>query len=220
MEVSGSLKRKVIDKYRENTWAFDQEAIYFSKASLDYNGLLTYPPFDEDVAKKLQKKQETYITKMEEIIVNKSQDTQMDNIYINKILNIIHNISRKYAFALLEELNQIVSIGSNHHLYRFYSLVEFLRMSHNINQIQFELILKLFKEDKHYGMRELQEEINKNFPLYADLSNLNDKLQTIITMGMFVSPNRIASLGKRNINNDLSEYYLPIYFLIKDELFS
>lgn len=217
MEVSGSLKRKAINKYRENTWAFDQEAIYFGEASLDYNGLLTYPAFDEDIDKTLQKRQESYITKMTEIIRTKAQEPMMDITYINKVLNLINGISRKYAFALLEELNQIVNAGSNHFLYKFYTLVEYLKMGNNQTQIQFELILRVFRQGKHYGFCALDEELNKYFPLYAALDKLSEKLQTIITMGMFIAPDRITALGARDIDNEISAFYLPIYFLIKDD---
>ena len=90
-------------------------------------------------------------------------------------------------------------------------------MGNNQTQIQFELILRVFRQGKHYGFCALDEELNKYFPLYAALDKLSEKLQTIITMGMFIAPDRITALGARDIDNEISAFYLPIYFLIKDD---
>lgn len=42
MFISGSLKRKTIDKYCENTLDFDKDGVSFDKGFLSYDGELIY----------------------------------------------------------------------------------------------------------------------------------------------------------------------------------
>ena len=78
MFISGSLKRKTIDKYCENTLDFDKDGVSFDKGFLSYDGELIYLPF-EDLEKRLIAKQEKYMTILKNKIKEKAKEQKMNN---------------------------------------------------------------------------------------------------------------------------------------------
>ena len=221
MYISGSLKRKTIDKYREDTIGFDKEGISFGKFYFGYDGEIIYPPFDKDIEHLLFKKQENYIREGKDKIL-KIADELKNSKYMKEILNNLQNMDRKFAFALYEQFYNILNLNNDEiYLKLFYDLTEYLKKyGNNINQIDFEIILMLFRNGLTYNNESVDDEKSCVFPLYTNKSfkMLNEHLQAIIKMGMFISPNRVSNIKKSDINNELCEYYLPIYFLIKDNI--
>ncbi len=220
MYISGSLKRKTIDKYREDAIGFDKEGMDFGKFYFGYDGEIIYPPFDKDIEHLLAKKQENYIIEGKDKILEIANQLK-DIKYLKEILYNLQNMDRKFAFALYEQLYIILNsdgIREEKSLKYFYDFTEYLKeYGNNIDQIDFEIILMLFRNGRPYDNKSVTVEKDLVYPLYADnnFKMLNEHLQSIIKMGMFISPSRVANI-KNDINNELSEYYLPIYFLIKN----
>lgn len=64
MYVSGTLKNKTVNFYKEKMTTFDTQSISTPECNISYNGELTFAPWDQDKHQKLIKRQEQYLEKL------------------------------------------------------------------------------------------------------------------------------------------------------------
>lgn len=231
MYVSGTLKNKTINFYKEKMTSFDTSGIYTSDNSLTYEGELTFVPWASEIEKKLINKQNIYISKLKENISNvlyikfsnKRCGTQYfyyDSI-VKKILKKIDETNPKLIFALLECLYALIKNTDNDNLNEklneFQNLIDYLNNNAEIlNQTDIDIICTRFLNNQGYDLDSLLKYKIRTFRINE--KELTDStVYELYRLGEFIAPTRLATISKELLYEELSRVIAPIYFAIKDE---
>lgn len=221
MYVSGTLKKKTIEFYKPTITYFDKEGIAIKDGSFNYDGELLMPPWEKSIEIKLIKRQEEHIQKgidKTRFLTNMKYPKLISEI--NRILKIIKETDRKYSFALFETFYKIILASESKQdcLIRIKGFEIFLNWleKEEINQIELELLIKLFLERKNYDKESLQRQKEETFHIKED-EILSESIHEIITFGEFLSPSRVPKIANSLNDIELSKLVLPIYFAISKE---
>ena len=225
MYVSGTLKNKTIDFYREKVTSFDSSGIDTSEVYFSYNGELVFAPWDDDKEMKLISHEENHMNMLDEkihnILSNKNK-CGTDYVYfdseIKKLISAIRSYDRRISFTLMETLYNCFNISNDRilTLTEFSKLLAYLRGRYlEFDQPRIDAIMYLFSVGHNYSEKSVNEFIIRRFGV--DKNKLDTKESyNLYKLGEFVSPNRLVKVAK-SIENEHSKYVLPIYFLIKDD---
>ena len=223
MFVSGALKNKSIDFYREKTTSFDSKGINTSEVYFSYEGELTFAPWDKDKERKLILHEEKHINLLDEKIhglLNYRNKCGTDYLYfnseLNKLIGIIKNFDRRVTFVLLETLYKCFSTTND----RIYTITEFNKLLTYLedkymefDQTTIDSIMYLFSKGYNYDEDSLHNYIINRFKV--DSNKLDGENYNLYKLGEFISPNKLSKVGHM-IESEHSKYVLPIYFLTSD----
>lgn len=227
--LSGSLKNKTINYYREQTTKFDNESITFPKGQLYYDGALILQNQQqlEILALREEKQLLNYahsiLQQTSQKYANKTININNKDFFItdtiNKIIKIILNTNRKFTYILLETLANILNTNINlkDNLEQYAKLIKYFNAYEDLNQIDITLITNLFLQDYEFNENmNLQEEKKKEFLIDENDEAFND-IKDIILLGEFIAPQRLKTVANDlKSHNPLTNIIAPIYFLIKD----
>lgn len=219
--ISGTLKKKTINFYREKIIDYNENGILTDQAFLNKYGILFVNNFF--LQQELINRRNTYIKKANNYIINISTAKFKDNNIlklINNTIVIINKMPNKYNYALLEALAKIIlkattkSIKDD--LTFFNELLTFLNYN-SINQIDLDFILAEFIKNPQTILKALIYNLNdlkiKTFKI--DPLELSIECQEILFLGEFIAPERVKNVANNLYNaTNLMHYILPIYFLI------
>lgn len=222
MYVSGTLKKKTSEFYKPTITLFDEEGIAIKIGSFNYDGELLMTPWEKSSEIKLIKRQEEHIQKgidKTRFLTNMKYPKLKSEI--NRMLKIIKETDRKYSFALFEAFYELILASESKQdcLIRIKDFKIFLNWLENqeINQIELELLIKLFLERKNYDKESLQRKKEETFHIKEE-ELLSESLNEIITFGEFLSPNRVPKIASSLNDIESSKLVLPIYFAISSDL--
>lgn len=220
MYVSGTLKDKAIDFYREKMVSFDNEQFQTEDASFSYDGQLVLS--NKEKYEKLIERQEMLIDKKIERIREFNIPGHL-GLLLCVILETIRSTPRNYTYALLDCLSNLIlscsySSSLETCLYRFQNFISYLmNLTTPITQVELDLIVSLFLNDSYYSSCFVQREGEKKFHL-GSVDSLSMEAQELIQLGEFVAPNRVSVIAQDLQNeNEFSHYVAPIYFALRNE---
>ena len=225
--ISGTLKNKTIDFYREKIVAFDTNSFNTSLCYLSYTGELKYPPWAQAKETKLIKRQNLYIQQLEQKVLELfKQNRKCGTDYyfytteVRSTINMILNTPRNITFAFLETL--YVTLKNSKDI--ILSLRDFRNMlSYVLEHIDLytatdiDYNLKLFLNGEDYSLNNLKQ--YKLNTLHINVDDISDDyIYQIYNFGEFVAPKRLAKISNSLQNEELSRYIAPIYLAIKNDL--
>ncbi len=228
MFVSGNLKDKSVNFYKEQIDSFDSTGIEASNITFNYTGEMIFSPWDQDKELKLIKKQEQYIEKLKHrILTIMAEAYHKDNtlffltsVIIEKIINKIRFSKRNITYKLLECLYRIITNPSNYHLVDklkdFEKLIDDLNEFGLLYQWDIDIIIDLFIKNRTYTYDDIRRENMVVFNISED--DFANRFRDIILMGKFIAPRRVKTVA-RSIKDEveLTKYIVPIYFAIKSD---
>lgn len=224
--VSGSLRRKSINFYRDSILGYDEKGFVTSEVTLLNNGKLVFLPWDEAKKSTLCARQQNIMTNLsEEIkanIINKTLLKRL-NESAREIINIIFlNTNRNISFALLECLRSILmSSADNKTLLKkineFKELITYLiSFDTEIKQGDLNIILYLFLNNETYSPDDILKYKENTFRL--SYNDLDSHVWNLVLFGEEIAPERIKHISKDLMSNPFeSTLVAPIYFALKDE---
>lgn len=231
MYVSGTLKNKTIEFYKEKVISFDSEAIYTEDNSLTFDGELAFTPFLSSIEEKLIRNQNKYISKLKENIssvvcikfANKRCGTEYIYYYsiVKKIIKKIEESNPKLIFVLLESLYALIKNTSNDNLKaqlnQFQNLIDYLNNNADLlNQTDIDIICTRFLNNQGYDLDSILRYKIRTFKINE--KELTDStIYELYRLGEFIAPSRLANISRELLSEELSRKIAPIYFLIKDE---
>lgn len=231
--LSGSLKNKTINYYREHIASFDHESISFPKGKLYYDGSLVL-----DNKKQLEilfLREEKQILNYAHLIHEKAKQNYLDKTFtinykdfyitdiIDKIIKILLTTNRKFTFVLFECLLNIINNSNlkniKDNLDQYAKLLKCFINNEDLNQIEITLIMDLFLNNykfNEYPRINLQEEKQKAFLIDENDEAFND-IKDIILLGEFIAPKRLKSISN-DLKNKMpfTNLIAPLYFLIEN----
>ena len=223
MFVSGALKDKSINFYREKVTSFDRKGINTVEVYFSYEGELTFAPWDKDKERKLISHEEKHINLLDEKIhglLNYKNKCGTDYIYfnseLNKSISRIKGFDRRITFALIETLYKCFSATNDRilTLTEFNKLLTYLEDKYTTyDQTTIDAIMYLFSKGHNYDEDSIHNYIINRFKV--DSNKLDEESYNLYKLGEFISPNRLSKVGHM-ITNEHSKYVLPIYFFTSD----
>ena len=226
MYVSGTLKDKTISFYREKVSSFDKDGIDTREAYLSYYGELTFAPWDKDKERKLISHEEKHMNLLEEKIYglfNFNNKCGTNYIYfnneINKLVSLIRRFDKRISYALLETLYKSIASSNDRilTLNDFYKLLSYLEDKYqDYDQTSIDSTMYLFIKGYNYDINSVHNYIVRRFGI--DKKKIErEETYNLYRLGEFVSPNRLVKV-KKSLEMEESNYVLPIYFLLKDDI--
>ncbi len=223
MEVSGTLRKKTIDFYKEQMISFDEEHLETPDLIINYKGEITPVAYYEDQIQKLSVRQEKIILKAIDIILNISKRfNKATYIGIRDLTDRVLETPRRYTFALLEELNRLICNESRVYVLEkqfdlYVLLLDGLKLFDKyLDSIQFEYFLKIYLRNKELTIDDINQKIFTDLHVYDEY--LSQSFSKIYQMGKFVAPSRVADIASDITREQaMFEYIAPIYFALKDE---
>ena len=207
MYVSGSLKNKTINFYKENMNDFSYNSFSTPDVLLNYDGNLIFSPWRNYISITLQNKQKKYIEegikKTKKLIVQKELSNLRKDII--DVIDTLRCTNQKYAYELSLKIID------------FKDLIEYLNNLESLNQIDLDIIIQLFINNKTYTKDDIFDAKAHKFKI--DERDITDSLLYEITLlGEFIAPHRVKYIAKYLYKyNEFSKYVLPTYFAIKDD---
>jgi hypothetical protein len=223
LQISGSLKRKVVDCYREDLNNFYSNVFQTNNISFSYDGELILHSSDSTQQRALYDRQETLINNGIDNTLNKAKDKGIDVDAVSFELDRTKETSRNMSFALFECFYSIVvnaksSDDFRQKAYKFANFRDYLCSLGSFEQWELEIMINLFLRDLAYTPEKVTQEEKRIFgietsrlPYPACLDEIN--------LGKFIAPNRV-----RKIAPDLIEcrgyinYIAPVYFALKNDV--
>ena len=233
--LSGSLKNKAINFYRDRITNFDNESVTFPKGQLFYDGALVLD--NKSQLEILSLREEKQILNYAHLIDQKIKQNYADktinvnhkDFYITdivlKMIKIILNTNRKFTFILIEQFYNIINnsitlkLDIKDILDQYAKLLKCFINNNDLNQIEITLIMDLFLKNyefNEYPSINLRDEKKKAFLIDENDEAFND-IKDIILLGEFIAPQRLKTVATDlKSHNPLTNIIAPIYFLIKD----
>ena len=222
MYISGILKKKTISFYRPSILHFDIEGINIKIGKFLYDGHLIMLPWEQNLETTLIRKQEQLIQKEMEIssTLTKEKFPGLKK-KVDQLLQQILTTHRKYTMALLEMFYTIIvqSPSLEEILVKVNKLEIFINWieKEDINQIDLDILLELFLNNRPYDKKSLHEAKLKKFHIIED-DLLSESLKEILIFGEFISPNRVPKIANSLQDIESSQLVLPIYFAISNDI--
>lgn len=228
MFVSGYLKDRSIEFYKENINSFDSTGIEASTVTFNYTGEMIFLPWDQDKELKLIKKQEQYIARLtHKILTIIAEAYHKDHTFyflsyslVKRIIDKLRSSKRNVTYKLLECLYKIITTPNNYHLIdklkEFDTLIDDLNESGLLYQWDIDIIIDLFTRNMTYTYDDIRRENMTIFNISED--DVREEFRDIILMGKFISPKRVKYVAKPVLEEvDLTKYIVPIYFAINSD---
>ena len=225
MYVSGILKNKTVNFYKEKMTHYDMEGIDTSECNISYMGELTLPPWEQDKHQKLIRRQEQYLEKMSLRILSLfSSNPRSGDLYTSEAKKIIHfilqNTPRSISFALLETL-YVALKNCRDVIFCFNNFTKFVNyMLENIleyhSQADIDFMMKLFLKGSTYSTEELYLEKEHYFHINEKMIDDSTTYQ-LYRLGEFLAPHRVPNIARAFSDKEYSFYILPIYFSFKSD---
>lgn len=224
LNVSGSLKNKTIDFYRDSIIDYNENGILFEDAFINKYGSLFVS--SESLYKTLLKRKDLYFNKGKDIILalssQKFNNKEIKDI-ITETISIIYQMPTTINYALLETFYKIIQKSNTHtikdNLVFFKELLTFLNDQEKISQIDLDLILEQFQKNPQTILKYLIYNFNnlkiKTFKIIED--ELFKENREILFLGEFIAPQRVPIVAHNLYDVSNMTYIVsPIYFLIKN----
>ena len=222
MYISGSLKDKTVKFYKEKMICYNDFGFNTDEVSMGYDGSLNYTPWNNNKQQTLENKQKKYIN---EGIVNTLNLIKQKDLFREEVLNlitVINNTHDSVKYILFECLYKLIfSVNTNYQLKqeikKFRLLIEYLNTCNKINQIDLDIIVNLFLNNKTFNIDDVFEAKKEKFKI--DERDITDtETYNLMLLGEFIAPNRVPIIANTLLsNNEFSKYVLPIYFGINDD---
>ncbi len=224
LNVSGSLKNKTIDFYRDSIIDYNENGILFEDAFINKYGSLFVS--SKCLYKTLLKRKDLYFNKGKNIILalsnQKFNNKEIKDI-IAETISIIYQMPTTINYALLETFYKIIQKSNTHtikdNLVFFKELLTFLNDQEKISQIDLDLILEQFQKNPQTILKYLIYNFNnlkiKTFKIVED--DLFKENREILFLGEFIAPQRVPIVAHNLYDVSNMTYIVsPIYFLIKN----
>jgi len=222
MYVSGSLKDKTINFYKEKMHSYDDFGFITDEASIGYDGSLNFTPWNYNKHQKLENKQKKYINDGIIKILNLLKEKYLFKEEVLNLITIINNSHDCVKYMLFERLYKLIlSVNTNYQLKqevkRFRLLIEYLNTCNKINQIDLDIIINLFLNNQAFSKDDVYEVKKEMFKIEErDITDI--ETYNLVLLGEFIAPNRVPLVASTLLsNNEFSKYILPIYFSINDD---
>lgn len=216
MQISGSLKRKAIDFYRENIDYYSDKYFNTDNITFFYDGLLR-----SNSDKALRDRQETLILNGIENTLKKACAMDINSALVAKELELIQKTPRNMSFALFEcfyrlVVNATTSDDFKLKVYKFAKFREYLCSLDSFMQWELDIMISLFLRDLSYKPNNLAQEEKRLFGVDSD--NIPQVFLKEINLGKFIAPHRVHYIIKDLINFEIyMDYIVPIYFALKSD---
>lgn len=221
MFISGSLKRKAVDFYREQITDFDKSGFYTNELYFSYYGSLIFNKFGWNDSDKLRARQEDLINKGMDNTLRKAHDLDINNALVAIELNKIFMTTRRISYALFECFYSLVIHATDSEdfkikAYKFAKFREYLCSLGAITQWELDIMINLFMRGLSYKPWSVAKEERRVFGIEEKISGAY--LNTI-NLGKFVAPERVINIAPEINSHMLGiKYSAPFYFALKDPI--
>lgn len=227
MYVSGSLKDKTVNFYKDKMIDFDEYSFNTSEVLLSYDGCLSFVPWESKKSDKLSKNQELYINKLIENIklLNYynckcgTYNIAMQSMY-KKVLEYIMKTNRKITYALLECFYKLIvsQEGIVNQIRRFYILIDYLNQNiDTLTQVNLDVIIELFLNKFSYTKDDIYAFKKDKFKI-DERDIIDEEIYKLVLLGQFIAPNRLPVIANSLYSyNEFTKYVVPIYLTIKND---
>lgn len=216
MQISGSLKRKAVDFYRENIDFYSDKYFKTDNITFFYDGILR-----SNSDKALRDRQEALILNGIENTLKKAYTRDINSALVAKELELIQNTPRNMSYALFECFYKLVVTATASDdfklkVYRFAKFREYLCSLDHFTQWELDIMINLFLRDLSFKFNSLKSEEERLFGISSDIYDLS--VEYLINFGKFIAPYRVHNIAKdieRNI--PCMDYVATIYFALKSD---
>lgn len=216
MQISGSLKRKAIDFYREDTDYYSDKYFKTDNITFFYDGLLR-----SNNDKALRDRQEALILNGMENTLKKACTMDINSALVAKELELIQNTPRNMSYALFECFYKLVVTASTSDdfklkVYKFAKFREYLCSLDSFTQWELDIMINLFLRNLSYKPNSLKSEEERLFGISND--NCDKSLEYLINFGKFIAPHRVHNIAK-DVERSIFciDYIATIYFALKSD---
>jgi len=223
MYLSGTLKTKAINFYKEQMTSFGTDYFVSQDLTIMIDGSISSLPFDKtSTVDKLKSKQEFYIAKGIKNMENLANAKNYNISLLNKEINALFYAPRTYAFALFECLYKLIKNAKSKNdleskLKSFQVFRMYVDSIENISQVELDILIELFLSGTSYMKEDIAIREETKFKI-SDTEHLSYETQEIISLGKFIAPNRVPIIARTlQSNNEMTRYVAPIYFAIRNE---
>lgn len=218
MYVSGTLKKKTVDFYREQMVDYSAESFDTPDFSIYYTGEIVTTPWNQEQLNKLEQRQEQIIrngiTKTYALIDNLNLPKSLKD-RLRHLVMLINNTPRNMTVILFETYYEILkTVTSIKRLEEFENnmqiFINCLKNSENLSQSDIEFMVKRFKSHADYT------DIDKS-TLLNGVNLLYEQDQKLYNLAAFIANERIKKVSayfNRGVGEDYP--YLFLYFTLKD----
>lgn len=216
MQISGSLKRKAIDFYRENIDFYSDKYFKTDNITFFYDGLLR-----SNNDKALRDRQEALILNGIENTLKKACALDINSALVAKELELIQNTPRNMSYALFECFYRLVVTATTSDdfklkVYKFAKFREYLCSLDSFTQWELDIMINLFLRNLSYKPNTLKAEEERLFGTRND--NYDLSVNYLINLGKFVAPHRVHNIAKEIEKNIFCiDYVATIYFALKSD---
>lgn len=218
MYLSGTLKDKAINFYKDSILSYDYQGIIISNGSFSYDGELLFAPWEKDIESKLiSRERKHFDKKVEDILALFNSNFYRSEI--KKVIDRINNSPRKYSYLAIEGLyyNLRCSRDIIGTLREYNTLLDYLEDTYeNQSSRDLDAIIDLYSLNKRYDSEDELYRYKKRKYIIDESKIDTTRILELYYLGEFLSPKRLSKIGM-TINDPMSDKVLPIYFSIKDE---
>lgn len=224
MYLSGTLKTKTVNFYKEQMTSFGADYFDFGCNMLANDGSLTNLPFEQnDLESKLSARQEVLITQGIKKTKTLAREMGVNNPLLQKEIDTLFSSHRIFAFALFECLYKIIKNTKNKDslrtkLRQFQSFRQYVdSIKYSLNQVDLDIMIELFLAGIDYFSVDVAKRKEEVFKV-GEINSEQQEVKEIISLGEFIAPKRVPIVA-RFLKEDISicKYVAPIYFALKND---
>lgn len=215
MQISGSLKRKTIDFYRENINFYAEDCFCADNISFFYDGVIR-----SNNEKALHDRQEVLILNGIDNTLKKACARDINSALVAIELEAIKKTPRNMSYALFECFYRLVVTATSSDdfklkAYKFAEFREYLCSLNSFNQWELDIMISLFENGLPYKADDLKVQEEKIFGLRK--GDYDFFFDSLVNFGKFVAPHRVGNVAKdiKSFNILNIDYIAFIYFALK-----
>ncbi len=224
MYLSGTLKTKTVNFYKEQMTDFGSDYFGFGFNMLASDGSLTKLPFEQDeLESKLAARQETLISQGIKNTKALAKDIGVNIPLLQKEIDALFSSHRIFAFALFECLYKIIKNTKNKNnlrtrLKQFQGFRQYIdSIKYSLNQVDLDIMIELFLAGLDYYPYEVAKRKEEVFKV-GDINSEQHDVKEIISLGEFIAPKRVAIVANvLKEDKSICKYVAPIYFALKSD---
>jgi len=223
MQISGSLKRKAVDCYREDLSFYSSYSFQTNNFTFTYDGDFILNSFDSAQQEVLYNRQEVLINGGIDNTLNKAKNNGINVDWVALELDRIKETSRNMSFALFECFYRIVINARNssdfrEKAYKFAKFRDYLCSLGGFKQWELEIMINLFLRDLAYTPEKVNQEEGRLFGIETSRLPYPICLDEI-NLGKFIAPNRVRKIATDLIKcRGYINYIAPVYFALKNDV--
>lgn len=221
MFISGSLKRRAVEFYREQITDFDYNSFYTSDLYFSYDGCLVFNKLGLNDSDKLRTRQEDLINKGIDNTLRKAHDLDVNSALVAIELDKLQMTPRRISYALFECFYSLVIHATDSDdfkikAYKFAKFREYLCSLGEVTQWELDIMINLFMRGLSYKPWSVAKEERRVFGIEE---NNSDNYINTINLGKFIAPERVANIAPEiNSHTPDINYSAPFYFALKDPI--